>query len=469
MSPLWTSEEAAKATQHLGGRNSALWHASGVSIDTRTLKPGDLFVALKGPQHDAHRFVAEAFSKGAAAALVSDSIGASGPLLTVSDTQAGMEALGAAARTRTPAKIVAVTGSVGKTSTKEALRTVLSAQGASHASEASYNNLWGVPLTLARMPAQTRFGIFEIGMNHANEIRPLTAQVRPHAAMVTTVEAVHLENFASVEGIADAKAEIFEGLGPEGVAIINADNAYAARLAQAAAARKGVRIWRFGAQGAEAKLTGLALGDLHSDITADVLGETISYRYGAPGRHFVLNSLGALLAVAALGGDVRAAAAAMAEIQPVKGRGLRVRLESPDGPFDLIDESYNANPASMAAALALLGQSQPAAGGRRIAVLGDMLELGPNAASMHAGLSAPIDAAGADLVFASGPMMAHLWEAIPHKRRGAYAPDAATLSGQVIAALRKGDVLMVKGSFGSRMGLVVEALKNLKAADGRQA
>ena len=466
MRPLWTSREAAEAT---GGRAAGHWEAHGVSIDTRTLQRDDLFVALVGENRDAHAFVAEALEKGASAALVSRAPEGIDPakLLIVADTQAALEALGRAARARTGAKIAAVTGSVGKTSTKEALRFVLGQQGATHASEASYNNLWGVPLTLARMPTETRFGIFEIGMNHAGEIRPLVAQVQPDVAIVTTVEPVHLEHFPHVEAIADAKAEIFEGLKPGGVAVINADNPHAARLA-AAATRAGARVWTFGEKGGEAQLVSVALGEASSEIEADILGQHLSFTYGAPGRHFAQNALGLLLVVKALGADVAAAAGALRGVRAVKGRGARETIAIAGGSFDLLDESYNANPASVAAALALLGVSRPGPGGRRIAVLGDMLELGPEGAAMHAGLAPAILAASCDLVFACGPSMSHLWAALPVSIRGAYAQSSADFAPLVAADIRPGDVVMVKGSLGSRMALVVDALKAraLEAAAG---
>jgi UDP-N-acetylmuramoyl-tripeptide--D-alanyl-D-alanine ligase len=464
MSALWTSAEAAKAT---GGVAASAWEAHGVSIDSRIVKPGDLFVALEGPNRDGHGFTSMALGKGASAALVARGTDGCDPakLLMVKDTQAGLEALGAAARARTSARVCAVTGSVGKTSTKEALRHVLSVQGATHASEASYNNLWGVPLTLARMPAATRFGVFEIGMNHADEIRPLVAQVKPHAAIVTAVEAVHLENFRNIEGIADAKAEIFEGLEQDGLAIINADTAFAARLA-AAARQHGARVRTYGEHGEDAQLLSVSLAPGHSDVEARILGRTLRFRYGAPGRHLVQNGLGVLLMVDALGGDVEAAAASFATIEAVKGRGQRVTIAIPGGTFDLIDESYNANPASMAAALALLGQAETGPGGRRIAVMGDMLELGPDSAAMHAALAKPVEAAKADLVFASGPMMAHLWDALPAGIRGAYGPSSHDIASQAAKAMSPGDVVMVKGSLGSRMALVVDALKARAAGSG---
>ncbi len=456
MNALWTS---AEATQAVDATPAGAWNATGVSIDSRTVRAGDLFVALVGPNNDGHDYVAAAFERGAAAALVSKPVAGADPakLLAVADTQAALEALGRAARERTAARVIAVTGSVGKTSTKEALRTALGALGPTHASEASYNNLWGVPLTLARMPRETAYGVFEIGMNHADEIRPLVAQVRPDAAIVTTVEAVHLENFASVEGIADAKAEIFEGLRPGGVAIVNADNPHAARLT-AAATRGGAKVWTFGERGAEARLVSVALHDDGSDVVAEIAGETIAYRYGAPGRHHVQNSLAVLLGARALDADWRAAAAALGRVEAVKGRGQRRRVALEDGEFELIDESYNANPVSMASALSLLAGAKPAPGGRRIAVLGDMLELGPDSAAMHAGLAEPISRFNADRVFASGPMMSHLWAALPVPVRGAYAQSSTELAPLVAAETRAGDVVMVKGSLGSRMAKVVDAL-----------
>ncbi len=457
MTALWTARDAAAAT---GGTVRGDWAANGVSIDTRTLQRDDIFVALTGESRDGHAFVADALDKGAAVAMVSRAVDGIDPgkLLIVGDTLHGLEALGAAARARTGAKIAAVTGSAGKTSTKEALRLVLGLQGATHASEASYNNLWGVPLTLARMPAPSRFGIFEIGMNHANEIRPLVKQVQPDAAIVTTVEAVHLEHFDSVESIASAKAEIFEGLKPGGIAVINADNPHAPRLAAAANA-VGARVWTFGEAGGEAQMVSLSLGDTSSEIEAEILGETLKFTYGAPGRHFAQNALGLLLVVKALGADVKAAADALRAVRAVKGRGERHTIPIEGGSFDLIDESYNANPASMAAALALLAQSKTGPGGRRIAVLGDMLELGPQGPAMHAGIGASLSQPGCDLVFASGPSMAHLWAELPASIRGAWSETSSDIAGLIAAEMRPGDVVMVKGSFGSRMSLVVDALK----------
>jgi UDP-N-acetylmuramoyl-tripeptide--D-alanyl-D-alanine ligase len=458
VSALWHSSDAVAAT---GGRTTATWQAGGVSIDTRTLQPGDLFVAIKGDARDGHEFVAQALNGGAAAALVSQvskDWPAAGPLLVVKDTLEALRRLGTASRARSKARVAAVTGSVGKTSTKEALRQALSAQGQTHASEASYNNHWGVPLSLARMPESAAYAIFEIGMNHAGEITPLTMFARPHAAIVTTVEAVHLEHFKSIDAIADAKGEIFAGLEPGGVAVVNRDNPLYNRVRGHAERSRAGQVWSFGADaGSEARLTGLKLLPTQSQVSAEIFGERIDYIYGAPGRHLVMNSLGVLLIIKALGADVRKAADSFGKFTAIKGRGERTRLSVEGGAFDLIDESYNANPASMAAAIALLSHAQSS--GRKIAVLGDMLELGGTAEELHASLVNPLKAAEVDLVFVSGPLMSRLWSVLPDKMRGAYGQSSADIAPLVAAEARPGDTVMVKGSFGSRMGLVVEALK----------
>jgi UDP-N-acetylmuramoyl-tripeptide--D-alanyl-D-alanine ligase len=460
--PLWTPEAMQAAT---GGRwVGSPGPATGVSIDTRTLKPGDLFVALHVAR-DGHDFVAAAHAAGAAAALVAEdragSLEGQGPLLVVRDTLEGMTALGLAARDRTQARTIGVTGSVGKTGTKEALKTVLTPQGATHASVASYNNHWGVPLTLARMPAETRFGVFEMGMNHAGEIAPLSAMVRPHAALITTVAPVHLENLGSIEAIADEKAAIYSGLRDGGVAIVTRDNDQYERMRRHAETSPAGRIVTFGeTAGSDVRLVEVALDAAGSDVVAEVFGRRVRYRIGSPGRHIALNSLGVLAGVEALGGDVDAAAAAMADVRPPAGRGEAIRLAIAGGSVSLYDESYNANPASMRAALDILGRTGPGPGGRRIAVLGDMLELGEEGPAMHAGLAEVVAANGVDLVFTAGPLMQYLWRALPAARRGAHSPQAAGLEDAVIAALRPGDVLTVKGSNGSRTHAIVAALKD---------
>ncbi|HEY4114443.1 MAG TPA: UDP-N-acetylmuramoyl-tripeptide--D-alanyl-D-alanine ligase [Rhizomicrobium sp.] len=455
MSALWTSAEAEAATL---GHASRAFEATGISIDTRTLKAGDLFVALKGDARDGHAFVPAALAAKASAALVSQHIDeAPGALLSVANTQRGLEDLGRAARTRSHAKIVGVTGSAGKTTTKEMLRLGLGANGTAHASAASYNNHWGVPLSLASMPRETEFGIFEIGMNHFGEIRSLVGFVRPHVALVTTIAPAHLEFFGTCEAITDAKSEIFEGIVPGGAALIPADSPYADRL-KARARQAGVsRILSFGG-GAEADARILSTSEAGEGmkIDAEILGRSIHFRLGATGAHLASNAVGALLTVAALDTDVLNAAAALSEFAALKGRGARFRA----GNVDVIDESYNANPASMAAALAVLGSTAPAKGGRRIAVLGDMLEMGPQGPALHAALAGDIETAKVDLVFANGPQMQALWDVLPASRRGAYGATSADIAPQLLATLRPGDVVLVKGSLGSKMAVVIDALKS---------
>jgi UDP-N-acetylmuramoyl-tripeptide--D-alanyl-D-alanine ligase len=463
MSALWTLKQVAAAA---GGGASGDATITGVSIDTRTLQPGDLFVALKDAR-DGHDFVADAIGKGAAAALVSRDVSgvAADKLVKVRDVQAALEVLGRARRADVTARVAAVTGSVGKTSTKEALRHLLELQGRTHASAASYNNLWGVPLSLARMPRDTQYGIFEIGMNHAGEITPLVAQVCPHVAIVTMVAAVHLEHFASVGAIADAKGEIFSGLEPGGVAVINGDLEWTARLKEHAAKAKPSRILAYGrAAPCDVRLTDLKLDEDGSDVAITLFGKALRYRVGAAGEHWALNSLGVLAVIASLGADAERAAADMATLSALAGRGARQRITTAKGAFDLIDESYNANPLSMAVSIATLGRSKPAAGGRRIAVLGDMLELGPTAGELHAGLAKPLSEHGIDLVFASGPLLNHLWQAIAERQRGGYASASSEIARAVADTVRAGDIVMVKGSNGSKMRLVVDALRALATA-----
>jgi UDP-N-acetylmuramoyl-tripeptide--D-alanyl-D-alanine ligase len=443
--------------------------AQGISIDTRTLQPGDLFVAIAGAARDGHEFVEAAFAKGAVAAVVDEAhaekLAGHGPLYIVNDVLAALGSLGSAARARTPARIVAITGSVGKTSTKEALRLVLSAAGAVHASPASYNNHWGVPLSLARMPKRTRFGIFEIGMNHAGEITPLAALVRPHVAIVTTIAPVHLEYFAGLDAIADAKAEIFSGLVPGGVAILHRDIPEFDRLVAHAKASPAGHVASFGTDAAaDARLLDVELAPDHTIVAARVLGQEIIYKLGAPGRHFALNSLAVLLAAKALGIDVEAAAGALEAFTAPPGRGERRVLATTDGDFTLIDESYNASPASMRAAFALIGGLPLNGAGRRIAVLGDMLELGENAPAMHAELAADIAADHIDLVYTAGPLMKELYRALPREAQGGWRPSAAELAPFVRAAVRAGDIVLVKGSNSSKMKTIVATLEALPAA-----
>ena len=437
---------------------------TGISIDSRTLRPGEAYVAIKGDVHDGHAFVDAALKAGASCAVVADAkrseFSERARLLVVPDPLAGLTDLARAARVRSPARVIAVTGSVGKTSTKEALRLVLGAEGETHASAASFNNHWGVPLSLARLPASARYAVFEIGMNHAGEIEPLVKLVRPHIAIITTVEPVHLEFFANVEAIADAKAEIFAGLEPNGVAILNRDNPQFDRLAAHARARGIARIVGFGAHAeAEARLLDAALQPDSSAVRATILGHDIAYKVGMPGRHMVMNSLAVLAAATLAGADLAMAALALSRMQPPPGRGARIALDVAGGAALLIDESYNANPASMRAALNVLAQTRSDKRGRRIAVLGDMLELGPQGPELHRGLAAAVQESRVDLVFCCGPLMRNLWEALPSSRRGGYAENSAALEPQVLGAVHAGDAVMVKGSLGSKMKLIVSALE----------
>ncbi|GGK35742.1 UDP-N-acetylmuramoylalanyl-D-glutamyl-2,6-diaminopimelate--D-alanyl-D-alanine ligase [Salinarimonas ramus] len=461
--PLWTGEDARAATGAIP-HGTPPARITGVSIDTRTLEPGDLFVAIVGETNDGHDYVAQAFAKGAAAALVAhdraETLAGHGPLLAVEDTLRGLERLGRAARARTRAKIVAITGSVGKTGSKEALRLALSRSGRAHAAAASYNNHWGVPLTLARMPADTEFGIFEIGMNHAGEIAPLSRMVRPHVAIVTTVEAVHIENFRDIRGIADAKGEIFLGLEPGGVAVINRDNPFCERLTMLASASDAGRILTFGEdERADVRAVTIVTKPDLSIVDARVLGERLAYRIGMAGRHIALNSLALVAAAKALGVDVALSALALGDVDPPAGRGARKDLAVPGGTITLVDESYNANPASVRAALETLGQMELPWRGRRIAVLGDMLELGPDGPRQHREIAGVALSAGIDLVFTAGPLMKGLHGALPPERRGGWAETSDALAPTVLGALRPGDIVMIKGSRGVRTERIVKAIE----------
>jgi UDP-N-acetylmuramoyl-tripeptide--D-alanyl-D-alanine ligase len=470
---LWTRHTAAAVT---GGSCPRDFTATGVSIDTRTLRPGDLFVALTASR-DGHDFVAEALAKGAAAALVSrvpEGVAADAPLLLVSDVLDGLRVLAGAARARFGGRLVAVTGSVGKTGTKEMLRTALGAQGRVHAAEKSYNNQWGVPLTLARVPADADFAVVEIGMNASGEIAPLARLARPHVAMITTVEAVHLAAFRDVRDIAREKAAIFDGLELGGTAVVNRDTPTYPIL-YAAARRAGARILRFGGTGRpEYRLREVRLADAGTCAEASAFGRRFLYRLGAPGRHLAMNALGVLAAVEALKGDLGVAAVALGRWQPPEGRGERwTVLLGPgglDGAITLIDESYNANPAAMAAAFEVFAAARPANGlgrvarGRRIAFLGDMLELGPQERALHAGLAAVPALAEITTIHCAGERMRALYEALPRAVCGEWFPTAAEMAARVGRLLDPGDIAMVKGSRGARVDLVAEAIKRLGEA-----
>jgi UDP-N-acetylmuramoyl-tripeptide--D-alanyl-D-alanine ligase len=457
--PLWTWRDLLTASGAVAdGAPEA--QITGFSLDTRSLQTGEVFVAIRDVRNG-HDFVLEAFRKGAAAALVEAGykrVPGDGVLLAVDNPLEGLRSIARAARARSQAGIVAITGSVGKTGTKEALRACLSRLGETHAAEKSFNNHWGVPLTLARMPASARYGVFEIGMNHAGEIAPLSMLVRPQVAIITTVEPVHLKFFSSVADIAEAKAEIFTGLEPDGTAILNRDNPYFDLLQRRAREAKA-RIISFGRhEDADVRSEVLTLGADGTEIVARFGDKRVTYRLAAPGSHIAQNSLAVVAALFALGGDVEAAVPALAGITAAKGRGARRELAVNGGAILLIDESYNANPASMRSALAAMATVPRQRFQRRIAVLGDMLELGDDSGRLHEDLKEPVDAAEVDLVFACGQHMQRLYAALPVARRGEWGSTSQDILGPLVAAVRAGDVVMIKGSLGSRMEPLVEAL-----------
>jgi UDP-N-acetylmuramoyl-tripeptide--D-alanyl-D-alanine ligase len=466
VSALWTSDEVARALSPVA--MSGAFEASGVTFDSRAVGKGDIFFALSGETTDGHGFVADALKRGAAAAIVARDVPeAVGNVIKVGDTMKALIDLGHAGRARSIAKVASVTGSVGKTSTKDALRAMLSAQAPTSASSASYNNHVGVPISLARLPREATYGVFEIGMNHPGEIEPLARQVEAHVGVITNVGPAHIGHMGSEEAIADEKACLFAGMKPGAVAVLNRDNRHYARLVERAKGFGIGRIVGFGRDDkAEARLVACDLQDDGSDVVANLHGRRIDYRLGAAGEHQVLNSLAALAVVEALGADVVKAAATLAEVKATPGRGARRRLKFGAGTIELLDESYNANPASMKAMLAVLARIEPAPGGRRLLAMGDMRELGEGADAFHAGLADAVAASGAAQVFLCGPHMQALWSKLATAQKGVHRPDSASLSGEVAAALRAGDVIAVKGSLGSKMKNVVDAIL---AASGGEA
>lgn len=477
MTALWTREELESATGGcLTGAERAI---SGASIDTRTLQPGDLFFAIRGDARDGHDFVPDALGRGAGAAVVSaaraEALAAHGPVLAVPEGGAdpvltAMVRLGAAARARTSAQVVAVTGSVGKTGTKEALRHVLSEQGETHASAASYNNHWGVPLTLARMPADTRFAVIEIGMNHPGEIAPLARMARLDVAMITTVAAAHLEAFDSIEGIAHEKASILDGLKPGGIAVLNADIATTPILLAKAKAVGATPILFGHAATADYRLITVQIADETTVVQATRRGLPVLFKVLTPGKHFAANALGALAVAEALGADPTIATCDLGLWQPPAGRGLRERIlldRVDETHFDLIDDAFNANPASIAAALDVLIAAKPQDGigrvgaGRRIAILGDMLELGPTEAALHAAIARHPGLDSIVTIHCVGPRMKALWSALPRGQRGDWAETATELAARARSLIDAGDIILVKGSKGSKVSLVVDALRKM--------
>ena len=460
---LWVSDDAAYVTggQALGGE----WKASGISIDSRTLQPGDLFIALIG-ERDGHDFVQQAFEKGAAAAIISknsEEFSKYGPVLCVKDTFKALQSLGTASRQEFGGTVIGITGSVGKTGTKEMLAGCLSDQAQVYASKSSFNNHLGVPISLASLHSGHDVGVIEMGMNHAGEIRKLTKMARPNIAIITAVEAVHIENFDSVEGIADAKAEIFEGMDAGGKAVLNLDNPYFARV-KAAARTQGVEdIYTFGEhEKADARLINVIEAANGLRMTADILDEKVECTLQYSGRHQAMNALAVLLAARLAGYDVQKTARALGRIEPMAGRGKTEEIDygDKDNPVTLIDESYNASPVAMKAAFKVLALIDPGRGGRRIAILGDMLELGDDSARYHADLALPLKASNIDFVYTCGSMMKHLHQNLPEDQRGEHKETSEELARIVPDAIAPGDVVMVKGSLGSNMKVVVEALRS---------
>lgn len=465
-----TAEDAAMATN---GKliNGEKWTTSGFSIDTRTLQEGDIFIALKGETgRDGHDFVTQAFEKGAAAAVISREIDTDNPLLIVEDTLEALQALGRAARENFGGLAVGVTGSVGKTGTKEMLAACFSEFGQTHAAEGSFNNHIGVPLTLASIPHGTDIGVFEMGMNHAGEIGPLSKMVQPDIAIITTVEAVHIENFDSVEGIADAKAEIFEGMDSDGIAILNHDNPHLPRLKAAAKTQGLSKIYTFGAgEGADARLMNVIDAANGLRMEANILGEKVVCTLQMSGVHNAMNALSVILSAKLAGYDAQKATRGLEKITPIAGRGKRESLDygDSDNPVTLIDESYNASPVAMKAAFKVLALIDPGRGGRRIAVLGDMLELGDKSAKYHEDLALPLQAANIDFVYTCGSMMKHLHQNLPQDIGKEHKETSGELAEIIPDAIVPGDVVMVKGSLGSQMKVVVEALRAFPDKHGK--
>lgn len=463
MTLLWTSDALVQA---MGGRPFGTLPAgiTGISIDSRSLKPGDAFFAIKGDAMDGHDFATAAVKAGATLLVVAEGRLAglgrlTAPMVVVPDVLVALEKLGVAARKRTTAKVIAVTGSVGKTSTKEALRHTLSTVGTVHASDKSFNNHWGVPLTLARLPQDTDYAVFEIGMNHPDEIRPLVKMVRPHVAIVTLIAAAHLGFFRNLDEIAKAKAEIFEGIEPGGSALLNRDDPRANMLGKMARAAGVEHVYGFGENARSTyRLLQCVLHADHSTITAKIGGREIVARVGAAGRHMVQNALAVLGAAHLVGADVPTVAMALGDLSAEAGRGKRYRLRHPKGTITLIDESYNANPASMQAALSLLQAAPVGEGGRRVAVLGDMLELGEHSAKLHAALAGPIKEAGVGLLLLAGPHMQGLAEALSGDIEVVYQPTADELKPKLMAMIEGGDTVVVKSSKGIGFSRLIDAL-----------
>ncbi len=470
--PLWTWAEVVAA---LGGEvlGTPPEGFSSVSFDSREIAGGELFFAIRGVRMDGHAFAAAALRAGAAMAVVShadEEMKATGPLLVVEEPLQALRRLAVAARERVKGRVIGVTGSVGKTTTKEMLALAFSSVGRVHAAKASFNNHWGVPLTLARMPREADFAIVEMGMNAPGEIADLASLTRPDVAVVTAVAESHIGAFGDLSGIARAKAEVFSGLAPGGAAVINLDAPHADILLEAARAGGAETIFTYGRSGeADIRLQRAVNGEDCVCVEAWAGGGQLAFRIGMPGEHIALNALAVVGCGLATGADMTALLHALSGMRPAPGRGGRYRLALPGGEALLIDESYNANPASMRAALASLAAARPGPGGRRLAVLGDMLELGEQAPRLHAALAAEAEAAKVDALYLCGPLMRHLGEAAPRWMRAAWAETSRELQDIVLGDVRPGDVIMVKGSAGSRMGPLAEALRRTFEPEAQEA
>ncbi|MDD3182492.1 MAG: UDP-N-acetylmuramoylalanyl-D-glutamyl-2,6-diaminopimelate--D-alanyl-D-alanine ligase [Alphaproteobacteria bacterium] len=467
MKTSWTAETVLCAVRGQS-LHTQDWTATGVSIDSRTVQKDDLFIAIKGPSLDGHDYVRAAFDAGAVAAIVDHQpqlVPPDAPLLQVEDTFTALQDLGRVGRARATARIVAVTGSVGKTSCKEQLRLMLGAIDETYATQGSLNNHWGVPLSLSRLPPSAKYGVFEIGMNHAGELGPLSREVKPHVALITNIEAVHLEYFLSTEAIADAKAEIFLGMDPGGIAVINRDTPHYARLLAAARTQGLKKVLSFGLDPkSDAHLISQTTDETGTSVEALILGDKISYRLNTPGAHFAFNALGTLLSCAALGADISVCADALSAYQPPSGRGTQRKLQLKEGgSITLIDETFNASPVATHAAINVLGQIKPAPEARRILVLGDMRELGETAAALHAGLAETIFNNRIDLVHCCGPLMAHLHDILPPAMQGKLRTTSSELAPFVADDIHDGDVLLVKGSHSMHMDKIIDALPILSA------
>lgn len=466
---LWTASEISAITN--GKVIGADFPVTGISIDTRTIQKGDLFIALEGPRFNGNDFTAQAIKAGAAGALAER--GDADHHIIVKDTFLALQDLGAGARARSSATIIAVTGSVGKTSAKAMLQTAFATLGDTHAAEASLNNHWGVPLSLARMPPKAKYAVFEIGMNHANEISPLSKQVAPHIALITTVAPAHIEHLGTIENIALAKAEIFHGMDANGIAILPRDSEQFSILLAEARTQGLQNILSFGEhKDADIRLMDIELHAGYSIVSASVRGNDITFRLGVPGKHQAMNALAVLGALVAVGADLEKPLQAFAQMSPVSGRGnrLQVELKAGQSPLTIIDETHNASPIAVEAALTLL--SRLPSQGKKIVALGDMLELGPDSPQLHAGLSASLKSGGFDSILLCGPMMKHLADTLPADKTQYYT-DSTQMALEIGAQVQPGDVLMIKGSRGSKMKLVVDAVmalghigKNLQSQAG---